>query len=183
MIGYMAIRSWYWSNVSLWITLLVALAIGVLVQKLRHRIPALIRKGMAGLLFLVIIGLWGRDILHRIPFVNLTSELTYQSDSRWLEQNTPPASIIGMTGGGVNAYFIKDRTIVNLDGLMNGVEYFHRMQNGTVSQYLDRIGVDYVYGKPYVLLETDPYRSIFIGRLTPLDHGPEMTLYQYSSPP
>jgi hypothetical protein len=36
----------------------------------------------------------------------------------FLEKHTEPGSIIGMTGGGNAGYFIKDRTVVNMDGLI-----------------------------------------------------------------
>lgn len=179
IIGYLHTRLWYWSNESLWIVLLVALAAGVLTQKIA---PTWIGKSLAALLIVGTIGLWIINVVQRLPFTASVShaELSYQSEAHWLEQNTPPGALIGMTGGGVDAYFIKDRTIVNLDGLMNSVEYFQMLKSGSAAQYLDRIGLDYVFGKPYILLETDPYRGIFTGRLITLGAGAEMTLYQYS---
>lgn len=50
----------------------------------------------------------------------------------------------GMTGGGDVGYFIENRTIINLDGLINSVDSCEHLQNFTANQYLDKIGVDYI---------------------------------------
>src|SRR6185369_14864717 len=54
----------------------------------------------------------------------------------YLEENTPPGSVIGMTGGGNVGYFIKDRTIVNMDGLINSYGYFQALKSGEAPSYL-----------------------------------------------
>jgi len=103
----------------------------------------------------------------------------YILETKFLEENTKPGDIIGMTGGGVIAYFIKDRTIVNLDGLINGAEYFERLKNNTVPEYLDKIGMDYVYAAQSMILESDPYDWIFKGRLYMVGKRSEFELYRY----
>jgi hypothetical protein len=88
-----------------------------------------------------------------------------------------------MTGGGMTAYFINGRTIVNLDGLINSPQYFAAMKNGTAAEFLAEMGLDYVFGNPYMLLESDPYRSIFSGNLTSLGQLPgsaHFTLYRFN---
>ena len=87
---------------------------------------------------------------------------------RLLDDATPPGSIIGMTGGGMQGYFSTDRTVVNLDGLINSQEYYQSMLDGTTAEFLIKMKLDYVYGNPYMLLKSDPYGGIFAGRLDPL---------------
>jgi len=78
----------------------------------------------------------------------------------FLEENTPPGSIIGMTGGGNVGYFIKDRTIVNMDGLINSNDYFHALQNREAPAYLYQHGVEIVFANAQ-LLTIPPYYGQF----------------------
>jgi hypothetical protein len=78
----------------------------------------------------------------------------------YLEENTPPGAVIGMTGGGNVGYFIKDRTIVNMDGLINSYEYFHALQNGQAPVYLREHGMTIVFANPR-LLGLPPYYGQF----------------------
>jgi hypothetical protein len=78
-----------------------------------------------------------------------------------------------MTGSGSTGYFTPARTIINLDGLISGVEYFEALRDGTAAEYLEGIGLDYVFGNEYVLLETQPYREVFTGNMTLLRNWPD----------
>jgi len=78
----------------------------------------------------------------------------------------------------VIAYFAHDRVIVNLDGLMNTVEYFHMLQAGTASQYLDRIGMQYVYTGATVITGSDPYFQ-FKDRLQKIKDFTGITLFRW----
>ena len=56
------------------------------------------------------------------------------------------------------------------------------MKNGIATQFLDKIPLNYVFGKPYMLLESDPYGGILKNRLKEIGaiHGYEdFTLYEY----
>ena len=106
----------------------------------------------------------------------------YLEEVREVEKLTPEGSLIGMTGGGNIAYFLENRTIMNLDGLMNSAQYFEAMKNETARDFLDVFPLDFVYGKPYVLLESDPYNLILADRLQEIGYirGPEnFTLFKY----
>ena len=81
-----------------------------------------------------------------------------------VEENTGPDSLIGMTGGGNLGYFISDRTIVNMDGLINSYAYFLAHKEGRADDYLAEMGMDYVFVNP-LLLENIPYKGEFDGRL------------------
>jgi hypothetical protein len=75
-----------------------------------------------------------------------------------LEEHTEPGSLIGITGGGNIGYFIHDRTITNMDGLINSYAYFQALQAGQAGAYLEEIGLDYVLANP-VILDQQPYRG------------------------
>ena len=60
------------------------------------------------------------------------------------------------------------------------------MKNGTATQFLDELPLSYVYGKPYMLLESDPYGQIFKDRLKEIGfiRGYEnFTLFEYDIQP
>jgi hypothetical protein len=106
----------------------------------------------------------------------------YIAEVKEIEHYTEPGSNIGMTGGGLMSYFIQNRTIVNLDGLINSEEYFNAMKSGKATQFLDAIPLNYVFGKPYMLLESDPYGSFLKNRLDEIGYirGNEgFTLFKY----
>ena len=72
---------------------------------------------------------------------------------------------VNSTGGGTTAYFIHDRTIVNMDGLINSKPYFESLQNRTAGKYLTGIGLDYVFANRYIL-SSQPYKGMFDPYLT-----------------
>jgi len=55
--------------------------------------------------------------------------------------------------------------VVNLDGLINSVQYFQALQSGAARAFLDAIPLNYVYGNSYILLSSDPYHEFLPGRL------------------
>ena len=81
-----------------------------------------------------------------------------------VEDNTEPGSLIGMTGGGNLGYFISDRTIVNMDGLINSYDYFLAHKDGRADDYLAAMGMDYVFVNPLLLADL-PYKGEFEDRL------------------
>jgi hypothetical protein len=139
----------------------------------------LLLLGTIGFLFF----LHTRYLVNRHPYsVSAEEQITYISQVRALENETPEGALIGMTGGGETAYFIENRTIVNLDGLINSSGYFEALKAGTADQFLADMGLDFVFGNSYMLLESDPYRMIFEDRLIALKYiaGPDnFMLYDY----
>jgi hypothetical protein len=102
----------------------------------------------------------------------------------FIESSTEPGSVVGSTGGGSIAYFIQDRTVVNMDGLINSPEYFEALQNGQAGKFLDQMGLKYVFGTQYVLIESDPYRQMLSGRLGESVTSPDtFVLYHYHPVP
>ncbi|MBL8090541.1 MAG: hypothetical protein JNJ43_09455 [Anaerolineales bacterium] len=84
----------------------------------------------------------------------------YMEVLEYIEDNTPSGSIIGMTGGGNVGYFIKDRTIVNMDGLINSYEYFQALKAGEAPIYLRERGMTILFANPRLLV-IPPYYGQF----------------------
>ena len=105
----------------------------------------------------------------------------YLQRADFLEENTEPGALIGMTGSGSSGYFVQDRTLVNLDGLINSAEYFTHLQQASADEYLESIGLDYVFGNAYILQSTNPYQWNFYERLEEYRHfevgGKILTLF------
>lgn len=194
--GYIHMRSWYWTAQMMLVVFVFGIFLDAMLntvassastykswKKLSVNQPIWIlkRPERAAAFFIgAIIVVYGVfDIVKTMPPMVDPSNLTaYRSGIDQLEEATEPGSIIGSSGGGIIAYFVKDRTIVNLDGLMNTTEYFHMLQEGTASQYLDRIGMQYVYSGSTVITDSDPYFQ-FSGRLEKIRDFPGITLFRW----
>jgi hypothetical protein len=42
------------------------------------------------------------------------------------------------------------------------------MKDGTTVAFLKKTGLQYIWGNPYMLLESDPYREFLTGCITPV---------------
>lgn len=157
--GYAAMKEWYWITQPLLVVLTVCLAADILLR------PLMKKKGMPTVLWLAMAALalpsaWSlsRDIVIRMPHGVYGPDLPYLDSVRFLEENTPSGAMIGMTGGGNVGYYIQDRTIVNMDGLINSPAYFEMLKAGEANVYLQAIGLDYIFANPGIL-EAIPYRG------------------------
>ena len=184
MVGYQGIRQWYWVAEMLVIILLLSVLLDLFFSWLDRYKPVHLWAGMLALLLVAVIAV--RHFNHiRLTFplmVPVENRETFLNETREVESFTEPGSKIGMTGGGLVGYFIEDRTVVNLDGLINSVEYFIAMQAGTAKAFLDELPLNYVYGNAYMLMESDPYKDILSGRLIEIGliHGyDDFILYRY----
>lgn len=182
--GYTHTRGWYWMAEMVTIVICGSLILDGFfsrMDQLKLKIkPSLI---LVVLIAFVLVMNHFRFITRFAP-MNISEEKknAYISEVKEVEHYTEPGSRIGMTGGGLMSYFIQDRTIVNLDGLINSEEYFNAMKSGTATQFLDAIPLNYVFGKPYMLLESDPYGSFLKDRLVEIGYirGNEgFTLFKY----
>lgn len=186
--GSVAERTWYWLAEMMVVMLAGGMCLEMLWRNFHHlslitrygsRMPALFTLLLA--LFL----LWPH--LTRLPRMfspeTRDAEPFYYRRAHWIEANTEPGTLIGLTGSGSTGYFVKGRTIVNLDGLISSVTYFNAMKAGTADEYLADIGLDYVFGNAYIVQEGDPYGEIFEGRLegvrTFLDEDRELVLWRF----
>ena len=54
-----------------------------------------------------------------------------------------------------------DYQVVNLDGLVNSVEYFEQLKSGTAIEFLAEMNVEYIIGKEYLVTKARPYAENF----------------------
>ena len=159
--GYSAYKEWYWVSQ----LVLVVLALSI--------IPGLLYKMVRKIRFAETCA-WviamGFGIYMLLPFwASIRSNMTYNewkpSDpnndiAAFLEANTEPGSMIGMTGGGNAGYFVHDRIVINMDGLINSDEYFQLLKGKKAGEYLANEGLDYILANS-ALLDQLPYRGQF----------------------
>jgi hypothetical protein len=165
-LGHVAQKAWYWTAEMLLIVLLLGIifetfARGALKFPQSDKVIAAVAMILTVVLVIPYL---------KIPYqvLNPTSsdgEHFYFQRANWLEENTETYSLIGMTGSGSSGYFVQDRTVVNLDGLISSQEYFVHLQNSSVDEYLESIDLDYVFGNAYILQRSNPYQWNFKDRL------------------
>ncbi len=164
--GYVSPKEWYWLTEQLFLIIAGAAALSALFDLLLKRwtfaqaaIPALV--GIFGIYMAWTY--WG--VVHsQLTYEYLPPGSSYMEAASYLESLTQPGDIIGMTGGGNVAYFIHDRTIVNMDGLINSYTYFQKLKNGTASDYLYQTGMRYIFANP-TIIQNAPYRGQYTNRL------------------
>ncbi len=172
---------WYWVSEMVMIVLSGGLLLDCVVAWVKSKVDNIrVYQAIGGLVGLLLI----------IPYISYINNLApydvapefaeaYLGGAHALETYTEPGSTIGTTGGGIVAYFINDRTIINLDGLINSPEYFQRMRRGKTTEYFDSIGLDYVYGNIYMVTESDPYRRMFSDRVELIGTVEGASLFRY----
>jgi hypothetical protein len=105
--------------------------------------------GFSLLLFAMAIYMFVRSI-------NFTSKLyvARYDTALWIADNFPPDMIFASWNSGQLGFF-SDRTFINLDGVINHVDYYERVLRGSTSltDYLSENGVDYI-------VDYDSYDSI-----------------------
>jgi hypothetical protein len=158
---YAAHKEWYWVSQLVIIVLTFSLVSGILYTWIR-RVPyrhifAWLIAGYVGISMGT--AFWGL-IRESMSYNHWDPDTAYMDIVPLLEEHTEPGSIIGLTGGGNVGYFIHDRTIVNMDGLINSYAYFQALQTRTGGEYLQNIGLDYVLANP-VILDQQPYKGQF----------------------
>jgi hypothetical protein len=181
---YVNLRPWYWVNQMMLIVFFWALLVDGFLRRLGRwkRAGAWIRPA-AGLAALAIFGSYTVYQFQLVPLsANARSTYPDLAETRALEQITEPGSRIGMTGGGVVAYFIQDRTIVNLDGLMNSNAYFTALKDGKGREMVDSFGLSYVFGGEYILLHSNPYYFSLADRLVEITSLGGGYVYAYRRP-
>lgn len=181
--GYSAAKEWYWVSQLVTVVLVGGLVLGILfrcVQKQRfaHAAAWLVAIGF---------GVYMLNPFWSIIRANMTYGEWQPTDpnndiAALLEVSTEPGSIIGLTGGGNAGYFIHDRTVINMDGLINSYEYFQLLKHGKAGDYLATEGLDYVLANPLILRQS-PYRGQFAPylELTGTSYGGKI-LMRYGAP-
>ncbi|MCI0730666.1 MAG: hypothetical protein L0332_28635 [Chloroflexi bacterium] len=96
--------------------------------------------GLSLLLFTVALYMFARSI-------NFTSKLytARYNAALWIAENSPPDTIFASWNTGQLGYF-SNRTFINLDGVINNVDYYERVLRGSISltDYLFENHVDYL---------------------------------------
>lgn len=174
---YAAMRAWYWIAEFVMITLVFAVLWEALfnargAKPLRVAISVI----TIGLILVNFVDLLKTMVPWQVPEENAT---VYRAGMDLLEEHTEPGSLIGCTGGGVISYFINDRVIVNLDGLISSYPYSKMLRGGRMQQYLNELGLNYVYGANYVLTFSEPYKDVFAGQTEYLMTLAGSDLYRY----
>jgi len=173
--GHVATRSWYWISEMLLTVLFIGVVLGVLIRAFRSQRN---RKVIAWVGSTIIIGLIMFSFVRyfQSSFLRVDQERhPYLAVPEWLEEETEAGAVIGIAASGSTAYFIRERTIVNLDGLINGFEYFNRLQTDEALVYLKLIGTEFIFGRTKQMLEQQPYKDNFEGKLFPISQ------YSYDS--
>ncbi len=180
---YVNLRPWYWINESLAGVLFFSFSLDGWFSKF-----SLIERkekwivSFAGLA-LMAIAVWGSwRIVNSYLLQKNDRQAYYLQEVELLEKQTPAGSMIGMPGGGTTAYFIHDRTIINLDGLINSFDYFEHLRSGRGREFLDQLGLDYVFGNPGMIEDSAPYYSLLKERLEPETDILDFRLYRYRAP-
>ena len=183
--SYVGFRNWYWVSQMMFSFLCLLLIYHLLIKFIKK--PVTQNLVVSASIVIIGITIFAGYITYIRGLVNYNysglDEGNYLFLPSSLESNTEPGAIIGLTGGGSTGYFIEDRTIVNLDGLINSYSYFQAMKNVKTGEFLDNLGLDYVLAKPYIILESDPYQLEFPDRLKFIKYIDTYALYQYQSAP
>lgn len=160
-LGYASMKEWYWVTEPLFLVLANGVAVGILLKPL-ERIPyaRVVLLAAAVLLCLPAARAFAIRTVERMPYGRYHEKPPYIDVARFLEEHTPPGALIGMTGGGNVGYYIRGRTIVNMDGLINSPAYFEAFKQDRANEYMASIGLDYIFANPNIL-DGPPYRGEF----------------------
>ncbi len=177
---YAGMRPWYWTGEMLLITLLLALlAEGIYRQMQRHPRGKYLAASLFGLATLWLVLLFIPPIVRQVPYRADYFNHEFFDPIHFLQAETEKGAKIGITGGGYLGYFLTERTVVNLDGLINSPRYATLLQARQADQYLNEIGLQYVYGREKMIMQSQPYQWFLPTHLIPLKQEGKYTLYRY----
>jgi len=160
-IGYSAFKEWYWVAEAVFTTLLLGMILGLLYNMILRFKQRHIITWIAVILFALKMGVPYWDVVrYTMPYGYWHSDDPYLEVIPFLEESTEPGSLIGITGGGNAGYFIKDRTIINMDGLINSYAYFQSLQKHEAAEFLAAEGLNYILARPSIL-DGQPYSKQF----------------------
>lgn len=159
--AYGGIKEWYWVSQMILITLAGSVLLDLLLRPLQKiKTTRVLLEFASTMLGIFLAYNFYVQVVSTMPYNFFPADRPYMEVLPYLEENTPRGSVIGMTGGGNVGYFIHDRTIVNMDGLINSADYFHALQNGEAPAYLSQRGVDIIFASSG-LLALPPYYAQF----------------------
>ncbi|MEP7134213.1 MAG: hypothetical protein ABI904_04720 [Chloroflexota bacterium] len=173
-IGFSAFKGWYWVTQVVLVALVFGVILGLLYNllfKIKQRTAI---AWVAAVVFALYMGFSYFEIMRYVmPHGQWSPNAPYLDIIPFLETSTEPGSLIGITGGGTAGYFIHDRTIINIDGLINSYPYFQALQKQKAAEYLAAEGLNYILARP-LILNVQPYVKQFNPYL-------ERTIYSYEA--
>src|SRR4030095_5750376 len=160
-LGYSAYKEWYWISQLVTVILVISMMAGMLFRLVQKNSYVQLAAWALVLLF----GVYLLPPFWSAIRTNMTYNEWKPTDpnndiAAFLEANTEPGSIIGLTGGGNAGYFVHDRTVINMDGLINSHEYFQLLQSHKANEFLADEGMNYILANPLILKQY-PYRGQF----------------------
>ena len=181
--AYGGAKEWYWISQMVLVTLAGSVLLDLILRPLQKiKNTRVILEFTSAILGIFLALNFGLHVIAIMPYNFFPADRPYMEVLPYLEENTPPGSIIGMTGGGNVGYFIHDRTIVNMDGLINSNDYFHALQNGEAPTYLSQHGIKIIFASPR-LLTLPPYNGQFTPYLESFsEYGGKGLLYLLDKP-
>jgi hypothetical protein len=177
--GYLGTRPWYWVTEMLCLALLGAVWVQALFDLLQRVHVPYLAWGVTAIVAVLLFSANYRRLNGLVPAYDVAALTNTPDGVTLLEQATKPGDVIGSTGGGKVAYYIHDRRIINLDGLMNSPRYFELMKECRASEYLDEIGLQYVLGAGYMVTQSDPYKCNIATHLKYLETLGNTGLFAY----
>lgn len=161
-LAYASKHEWYWVMQMLTLVILGALGLAALIDLFpRKKTIRLTINFITGIICLYLAYAFSVELINRMPYQDPLAGQPYMDTMPILENYTETGALIGMTGGGNTGYFIKDRTIVNMDGLINSYAYFQALKQNQGGKYLANIGMDYIFANRYIITSSMPYRYQF----------------------
>lgn len=181
--SYGGAKEWYWGSQMILLVFSISLAFDLILKPLRQsQYINLLLVSLAILYGVNSVGRFQRVIEYIMPHGRFEPDRPYMEVIAYIEENTRAGDIIGLTGGGNVGYFIKDRTIINMDGLINSYEYFHVLQEGEAAPFLSRQGMTVIFANPR-LLALPPYYGQFAPYLVKYSsYGGKDLLYLLEEP-
>jgi hypothetical protein len=181
--AYSGYKEWYWIGQWILVSLVAGLVLHLLMLRLQTRLLwrriAFSASALASLILAVNLG---SIIIAKMPHGRYPADRPYMEVLTFLEGHTPSGAIIGMTGGGNIGYLLRDRVIVNMDGLINSTQYFLALRAGNGATYLTEQGVGIVFANPGLLAQA-PYQGQFAPYLERFDsYGGKALLWLLSEP-
>jgi hypothetical protein len=165
--GYVSPQEWYWLAELVFIMIFIALLLDTFLDIFLGKWRAA-RFGiwiLAGFICISWTAQYYQNTIEKMTYQPAPDNMPYVSELPFLESNTQPGDLIGISGGGNVGYFIHNRTVINMDGLINSFPYYLAMKNGAGADYLYNEGMRYIFANPGVL-KAPPYSGQYSGRLT-----------------
>ncbi|MBI5963880.1 MAG: hypothetical protein HY863_10430 [Chloroflexi bacterium] len=159
--AYGGAKEWYWVSQMVFITLAGSLLIDLILRPLWKIKIARITLELAAITAAIFLANgFGSYVKTTMLYNYYPKDRPYMDVVQFLQDYTAPGTVIGITGGGNVGYFIQDRTIVNMDGLINSNEYFQALKNKEAPEFLRQRGMGVIFANVQ-LLDLPPYYGQF----------------------